>query len=172
MYTARQWYGITQLVPAFPSQLMEILVIVNIRPLAMLKKPLATLWQTLWSNITEALSRSAFLGVLISAIAPGQCGAFVLITFSCELLLYAYYHLIQNVNYANQYPSSNYWKYLLVPRSCAFSEGDVENYWSVTSCHLKRRMQCSCWQQPYPWATWTSIEEDHIKRKLCPSPYH
>ena len=31
----------------------------------------------------------------------------------------------------------------------------------------------SSWeQQPYPWAAWGSLENDHIKRRPGPSPYH
>ena len=37
-------------------------------------------------------------------------------------------------------------------RSWAFSEGDDENYWSVTRCHLKSSMPCSCEQESYPGA--------------------
>ena len=43
----------------------------------------------------------------------------------------------QICNHAKQNPGYNYLKYSLVPMSWAFSEGDYENYRSVTRCHLK-----------------------------------
>ena len=42
----------------------------------------------------------------------------------------------QSGNHANQYPYCNFWKYCSVPRSCSFSEWDVENYWIVARCHI------------------------------------
>ena len=45
--------------------------------------------------------------------------------------------LNQSVNHANQYPACTHWKYCLVPKYWAFSEGDVDNYWGVTRYHLK-----------------------------------
>ena len=41
----------------------------------------------------------------------------------------------QSGNHRNQYPDCNHWKYCSVLRSSAFSEGDADNYWSVTRCH-------------------------------------
>ena len=42
----------------------------------------------------------------------------------------------QNGNHANQYLACNHRKYFLVLRSWPLSEGDVENYWNATGCHL------------------------------------
>ena len=71
-------------------QLVEIYVKVNIRPLMIFRQLLATLWQNLWSDITcpflvSLLSRECWLHQLPHM----PCGTFVLITFSCEPLLYA-----------------------------------------------------------------------------------
>ena len=72
-------------------------------------------------------------------------------------------------DHANYYPACNYWKYCPALWSWAFPEGDVENYWSVTGCHLKSPALCSWEQQSYPGTTWASIEENHIKQKSYPS---
>ena len=57
----------------------------------------------------------------------------------------------QSGNHSNQYPVCNYWKYCSVLR---FSKRNVENYWSVTRCHLKSAMLSGSWeQQSYPGAT-------------------
>ena len=43
----------------------------------------------------------------------------------------------QSCIYVIQYPACNYWKYCSVLMFWDFSEGEAENYWSVTRCHLK-----------------------------------
>ena len=72
-------------------------------------------------------------------------------------------------NQAN-YPACNYRKYCSVLWSWTFPVGDVENYWGVRGCHLKRPMLCSWELQCYPGATWASIEDNYIKRS-CPSTH-
>ena len=78
----------------------------------------------------------------------------------------------QSGNHAKQYPAAcNYWKYCSVLRSWAFTEADVNNYWSVTRCRLKvlgRARESSRRTQ----GLWECIEDNHIKRRPCPSPYH
>ena len=50
-------------------------------------------------SLRSSPGQPSFLAVLISTIAPKrQCGAFLLITFSCEPSLYANYHLIQKMS--------------------------------------------------------------------------
>ena len=51
-----------------------------------------------------------------------------------------------------------------IVRGYAFSEGDVENHWSVAKWHLNSQTPCS-WES-YLGATWTSIEDDHIKWRV------
>ena len=58
----------------------------------------------------------------------------------------------QSGNNVNQYLACNHWKHCSVLSSRAFS-GDIENYWSITTCHLQ-----------------AFIEDDHIKRPRL-SPY-
>ena len=38
--------------------------------------------------------------------------------------------------------------------------------------HNKNNRPCSREHESYPWATWTSIEDDHITRPPCHYPYH
>ena len=115
----------------FVSQLVEIYVNVNIRRLIISKSPLVTLWQTLWSTITYVQSQSTiFLEVLISPIVPKAVRRICVdrirlwAVISCKLLN-------QSSNHVNQYLTCNHWKYCSVLRSSAFSEEDVENYWST-----------------------------------------
>ena len=75
-------------------------------------------------------------------------------------------------NYANLYPVCRYWDHCSVPWSRAFSEGDVQHYWSVTRWHIKSHTPFLWYQQSYPWVTWASVEENYMQRKTCPSPYH
>ena len=45
-------------------------------------------------------------------------------------------------------------------------------YGCVIKFQLKSLTPCSWDRQPSPWSTWVSVEEDHIKRRRRPSPYH
>ena len=68
----------------------------------------------------------------------------------------------------NYYPACNYWKYCSVVCSCLFPRG---NYLSVTWCRLKSPTLCLWEQQSYPGTTRESIEDNHIKRRPCPSSH-
>ena len=153
----------------FAPLLVETYVSSNRSPLTIYNRPFVS-FMFGFCSVTFSL-------FLVSTDSPTasrtkQCVAFVLITFSCELSLCAQCHLKQIGNYANQYPVCSYWIYCSFLGSWAFSEGDLENYWSVTRCHLKRFMPCSWKEQSYSGATWAPTEDDHIKRKPRPSPYH
>ena len=59
-----------------------------------------------------------------------------------------------------------------IARFPGLSEGDVENYLSVTRCHLKSLARCSWEVWSYLGAISASIEGEHIKRRPCPSLYN
>ena len=75
-------------------QLVEIYVKVNIRPLMIFRKLLATLWQSFMVGHHLSIpGQPPFSGVLgLHQLPHMPCGTFVLITFSCEPLLYANYY--------------------------------------------------------------------------------
>ena len=149
-----------------------------IRPLTLFKSLLAIFWQSFmvghyFCPVPACLfSREC----RFPGLPQRQCGQLVLITFGCESSLYVNYHLaiivitvckLPSGNHANQYRASNYWKYCLIIRSWAFSEGDVGNYSSVTVCHLKIPAPYSWEQQSYSGVTWASIYGHHIKIWPC-----
>ena len=135
IYTARQLSRITLLMPPFASQLEEIYINVNINPLIILNRPLATLWQTFMVDHHSCpvplslLSREYWF----SQLPQRQWGVFVLITFSCEPLLYWNYYLKPK----GQSCHSESLKIMFGCQILAFSSGDFENHWSVTRCQLK-----------------------------------
>ena len=77
------------------------------------------------------LSRECWFSQLLRK----QSGTFVLNTaMGCRCM-----QMISNQSciYVIQYPACKYWKYCSVLMAWDFSEGNAENYWSVTRCHLK-----------------------------------
>ena len=93
-----------------------------------------------------------------------QYVAFVLFAFTFEVSLYANYNLKSNGNHAKQYPACthcNYYSVLSLTRK-------EMSWWR----HLRNPAPLSWEQQSYPGTTWASIEDDHIKRRPRPSPYH
>ena len=59
---------------------------------------------------------------------------------SCRCVQIAFQN--PNRNHTIQYPICNYWKYFSAPRPWASSGANVENFWSVKRCHLKRHTPC------------------------------
>ena len=74
-------------------------------------------------------------------------------------------------NYANQYPAYDYWKYCLVLKPWV-SQREICELLECPNMPSKSPRQCSWEHQSHPGATWTSIEDDHITRIPCHSPYH
>ena len=116
---------------------MEIYVDVSMRPLTIFKdccRPLPY-DKTLWSAITCVQSWSAlFLGSADFTNCPQrQCGAFVLITLSCEPLLYANYCLWSYCgDHANHYLACNYRKWLFSSLVLRFPRGRCRE---LLGCH-------------------------------------
>ena len=65
------------------------------------------------------------------------------------------------------------YKYMLLgSQVSSFLRG---RYRELVDCHkvpYNSPTSCSWEQQSYPGAAWTYIEDDHMKRRLCPSPFH
>ena len=91
--TARKLSGITLLVPPLASQLVEISANVIMRPLSMLKRPYAALWETFMVDHHFSLAPVSLLfwECWFPQFHQIQYGTFVLITLSCEPPLYANY---------------------------------------------------------------------------------
>ena len=70
----------------------------------------------------------------------------------------------------NKYPTCHLWNYCSSLKSWAFSEWYVKDYRRFALCHVKRPAQCLWYQLSYPVAMWALVEDDHIKRRPCPSP--
>ena len=121
----------------------------------------------LWLTVTLAQSQSAF--------SPGNVGFLNCPKISVSPLCWSYLAMwpralpitiINQVdNHANQWLACNYWTRCSILVPWAFLEGDVENYWSVTRCHLKSPTPCSWNQRSYPGATWASRDHIGIMRK-------
>ena len=151
----------------FASELVETYVKVNRTPLAILRRLLATLSQSyivghhfcpvivslfLWNADFTNCPKGSVAHLCWSHSAVSRC--------CMQISIWKH-----SANHDNYCPSCNYRKYCLVLWSWAFPEGDIENYWSVTECHLKSPTLCSWEQQSYPGAMWASIEDTHIKEE-------
>ena len=135
---------------------MEIYVSINIGPLRIFKdlfRPPDKFHDQ--PPLVSSPGQSPFARVLISPIAPIQCGAFVWITFKWEPLLCTNYHLNPKWRSCQPIYGCNCWKYCSI---WAFSEGDVQNYSGVTRCHLNSDTLCSWEQWSYPEMTWTLLK--------------
>ena len=132
--------------------LVEIYVKVNIRPLKIFKIPHMTLWQIfmvdnhLCTPPVSLLSQECWFPQLPQISVGYLCWSHSAVSSRCMQITISN----QSGNHANQYLAYNYWKYCSFRRSRAFSELDVENYWSVTRYHLKSPVTRSWGHQSYP----------------------
>ena len=142
-YTGRQLYGITQLVYRFASQLVEIYVNVNVRPLTRFKRPPphTVMVDHHFCPVQRSLHSREFWFPQL----PKGSVVYLCCSHSAKSRL-----CMQITSLANQHQACNYWKYCSVLRFGAFSEGNVENYWSVTRCQLNSPVPCSWGQQSLP----------------------
>ena len=126
---------------------------VNIRPLTILRRLLAILWQGFMDSHHFSPTRLATL--LGSGDFPNCLkGSVVHLCWSHSFLVRRSMQITishQCGNHAaKQYLACSYWKYCFVVRSGGFTEGDVENSWNVTRYHLISCSPCLREQQVLP----------------------
>ena len=127
----------------FVVQLMESYVDVNIRPLKIFKRPLTTLWQTFVVDHHFVQSQSAFFLETGEFRPKGNVAHFVDLIQLWAVAVCNFPSRTKVGIIPTNIRSVIFWKYCSVLR---FSKRNVENYWSVTWCHLKSAMLCS-WEQ-------------------------
>ena len=123
-----------------------------IRPLTMFKRLLVVFWQSFMVDhyFCPVPACLFFSGVQVSPMAPKAMWSTCLDHIQLWVITVC---KLPSGNHANQYRASNYWKYCLIIRSWAFSEGEVGNYSSVTRCYLKIPAPYSWEQQSYSGVT-------------------
>ena len=171
MYSARQLGGITLLVAPFCLKASGNLCQsqVNRWPLTMFKGLLAT-YKVLWSDITFVQFWSAFFPASVDftncpkGSVAHMCWSHSAVSHCC-MQITIWKHSANHVNY---YTAFNYTKWYSVLWSWAFPEGELLG---VLGCHLKSLTLCSWEQESYPGAIWAYIEDNHIKRRPCPSKH-
>ena len=139
IYTARQLYGIALLMPPLCLTAGGNLWQYHHKALGIHKRPLVT-------PLTNFMVDHHLCAIPVSLLPrecwypqlpQRQCGTFAWITFSCEPSLYANGHLKPKRQSCQPISSLQLLRCCSVLMSWVFSEGDVENYWSATRCHLK-----------------------------------
>ena len=160
--------GITLLVPSFCLTAGGNLCLCQYRALEILKRPLATLWQTFMVD-------HHFGPVPTSLLSPA--------CWFPQFAPWAVWHIcVDHIQLwavvACKLPSQT--KEVIVPinnrpviiknivQLSGFGRvlrgGDNENHWSVTRRNVKSPTPCSWEQQSYPWVTWASIGDNCIKK--------
>ena len=147
----------------FASKLAAIYAEVDIRPLAMFWRLLATFWQSFMVShhfcpvLVSLLSRECWFhqlppkAVRRICVAQIQMWAVAVCKWLSENIVLIMPTTIQPVIIENDVHLSG----LGISRG-----GYVEKYWSVTGCHFKSPTLLSWEQQSYP--TWTSVEDTYI----------
>ena len=157
-YIARQFNLITLPMLLFCFTVGRNYVNFSRSPLTLCKRPLVTIWHIFMVDYH-------FCPVPVSHLFNNRI-QFWVVTL-CKIT-----NSNLSDNHANQYPACIYRNNCSALRSRAFSEGDVENYWRVTRCHLKRPASCSWHQQFYRGDRWSIDCRRPHQRRLCPFPCH
>ena len=122
-------------------------------------------------SLSPSSGQPYFSGMLISPIAPKavwciyvdhiQLWAVAVYKLLFETMVVIMPTTIQPVIIENNVQSSG----------LGFPRERCRELLECQECHIKSATLCLREQQSYPGATWASIEDNHIKRRPCPSTY-